>query len=179
MRPGHCQSSAAHHVFSRSSAFLEPSSLLLRGYFPWIPAHLSSILPAEGCCPHSQTTCITHSALPAVESKWDNFMQQETSQCRLWAWRGRPWTWDLKVQPCEGRGRWREHSGMYWGQIDVSALIVPGKSLHLHWWCFHPYLVCVFPQHLLPPDPSRQTFGSCLKCVHRAFPKGFEMIPQV
>ena len=31
------------------------------------------------------------------------------------------------------------------GQIDVSALIVPGKSLHLHWWCFHPYLVCVSP----------------------------------
>ena len=63
--------------------------------------------------PQSQLTCITRSALPAVESKWDHFMQQEISQCRLWAWRGGPWNWGFKVQLCEGRGRWREHSGMY------------------------------------------------------------------
>ena len=95
---------------------------------------------------------------------------------------GDPGTGVLRSSCVRAEGGGENTQACIRGQIDVSALIVPGKSLHLHWWYFHPYLVCVFPQHLLPPDPSRQTFGSCLKrehTAHRTCPKGFGMIPQV
>lgn len=171
--------SAAHHVFSRSSAFLEPSSLLLRGHFPRILAHLSSILPAEGCPP---TPCwhASHALLSQLLRANGIILCSKRHHSGGWEHGGGdpgPGIWKSSSVRAEGGGE--NTQACIRGQIDVSALIVPGKSLRLHWWCLHPYLVCVFPQHLLPP---RQTFGSCLKCehtAHHACPEGFEMIPQV